>query len=113
MRIVKRIGTCKMAGLSSSTTKRGARNLGQRASSNEMAETLRAWDDEDDEMVDFIQTSKANHENLSSASSRNTNGSAAVAKYSPSSVRVAKTICLFVSFFGLVSRISSYFLHWT
>ena len=86
-------------------------NLGQQASSNEMAEILRAWDDEDDEMVDFIQTSKANRETLSSASSRNTNGSATVAKYSPSSVRVAKTVCLFVSFFGLVSTISYSCLH--
>jgi len=106
MRLLEHFGTCKMAGLSSSTTKRGGRNLGQQASSNEMAEILRAWDDEDDEMVDFIRTSKANRENLSSACSRNTNGSATVAKYSPSSVRVAKTVCLFVSFFGLVSRIS-------
>ena len=95
-----------MAGLSSSTAKRGGKNLGQQASSNEMAEILRAWDDEDDEMVDFIRTSKAKRENLSSACSRNTNGSATVAKYSSSSVRVAKTVCLFVSFFGLVSRIS-------
>ena len=100
-----------MAGLSSSTTKRGGRNLGQQASSNEMAEILRAWDDEDDEMVDSIRTSKANRETLSSASPRNTNGSATVAKYSPSSVRVAKTVCLFVSFFGLVSTISDLCLH--
>ena len=96
-----------MAGLSSSTTKRGGRNLGQQGSSNEMAEILRAWDDEEDEMVDFIRTSKTNRENLSSASPQNTNSSTTVAKYSPSSVRVAKTICLFVSFFGLVSRIFS------
>ena len=100
-----------MARLSSSTTKRGGRNLGQQASSNEMAEILRAWDDEDDEMVDSIRTSKANRETLSSASSRNTNGSATVAKYSSSSVRVAKTVCLFVSFFGLVSTISYLCLH--
>lgn len=75
-----------------------------------MAEILRAWDDEDDEMVEFIQNSKADRENLNSVvSSRNVNGSAAVSAspraptYSKSTVRVAKTICLFVSFFGLVS----------
>lgn len=94
-----------MAGLSSSTTKRGGRNLGQESSSNEMAEILRAWDDEEDEVVDFMRTSKTNRGNLSSASSQSTNGSTTVAKYSPSSIRVAKTMCLFVSFFGLVSRI--------
>ena len=102
--------TNKMAGLSSSTTKRGGRNLGQQASSNEMAEVLRAWDDEEDELVDFIRTSNANSENLSSASSRNTTGSETVVKYSPSSVRKAKTFCLFVRFFGLV-RISYSCLH--
>ena len=102
--------TNKMAGLSSSTTQRGGRNLGRQASSNEMAEVLRAWDDEEDEMVDFIRTSNANSENLSRASSRNTTGSETVVKYSPSSVRKAKTFCLFVSFFGLV-RISYSCLH--
>ena len=99
-----------MAGLSSSTTKRGGRNLSQPASSNDMAEILRAWDDEDDEMVEFIQNSKESRENLSSAASRITNSPAPgsrrgskVATYSPFSVRVAKTVCLYVSFFGLVS----------
>lgn len=79
--------------------------MGQESSSNEMAEILRAWDDEEDEVVDFMRTSKTNRGNLSSASSQSTNGSTTVAKYSPSSIRVAKTMCLFVSFFGLVSRI--------
>ncbi len=107
-RLLKLLAVCIMAGLSSSTTKRaGGRNLGQQPSSNEnMAEILRAWDDEDDEMVEFM----ADRENLSSAASRNANGSSTgprgspkVATYSPSTVRVAKTLCLYVSFFGLVS----------
>ncbi|KAL9978345.1 hypothetical protein ACROYT_G015846 [Oculina patagonica] len=98
-----------MAGLSSSTTKGGERNLGQQPSSNEnMADILRA-DDEDNEMVKFNQSSKTDRENLSSAASRNANGSASVSRgslakvatYSPSTVRVAKTICLYVSFVGL------------
>ena len=109
-----------MAGLSSSTTKRGGRNLSQQANSNEMAEILRAWDDEDDEMVEYMQSSKADRENLSSAAARNANGSAAVSRgspkvaiYSPSTVRVAKTICLYVSFFGLVSKILELFWYYT
>ena len=99
----------KMAGLSSSTVQRGGTPSRQQASSDEMAEILRAWDDEDDEMVEFIQNSKADGQHLS----RNANGLTAgsgvgasrvqLATYSPSSVRSAKTICLFISFFGLVS----------
>ena len=98
----------KMAGLSSSTVQRGGTPSRQQASSDEMAEILRAWDDEDDEMVEFIQNSKADGQHLS----RNANGltagswvgtSRVLATYSPSSVRSAKTICLFISFFGLVS----------
>ena len=97
-----------MAGISSSTVQRGTKSSRQPASSDEMAEILRAWDDEDDEMVEYIQNSKANGVNLS----RNANGSAAVSgvgaeraipTYSASSVRAAKTICLFICFFGLVS----------
>lgn len=91
-----------------STVQRSARSSHQQASSDEMAETLRAWDDEDDEMVEYLQKSKANGANLS----RNVNGEAtasgvsaskAVPRYSSSSVRAAKTVCLYVCFFGLVS----------
>ena len=91
-----------------STVQRSTRSSHQQASSDEMAEILRAWDDEDDEMVEYLQKSKANGANLS----RNINGQAtasgvsadkAVPRYSASSVRAAKTICLYVSFFGLVS----------
>ncbi|KAL9978346.1 hypothetical protein ACROYT_G015847 [Oculina patagonica] len=74
-----------------------------------MAEILRAWDDEDDEMVEFM----ADREDLSSAASRNANGSSTgprgspkVATYSPSTVRVAKTLCLYVSFFGLGTSVA-------
>lgn len=97
-----------MAGLSSSTVQRGGRTLHQQASSDEMAEILQAWDDEDDEMVEYIQNSKAGGKNLS----RDANGSVAVSgvgasgavpTYSASTVRFAKTVCLFVCFFGLVS----------
>ena len=59
-------------------------------------------------MVEYLQKSKANGTNLS----RNVNGEAtasvvsaskAVPRYSSSSVRAAKTVCLYVCFFGLVS----------
>ena len=91
-----------------STVQRSARSSHQQASSDEMAEILRAWDDEDDEMVEYLQKSKANGANLS----RNVNGEATasgvsaskgVPRYSSSSVRAAKTVCLYVCFFGLVS----------
>lgn len=81
-----------------------------------MAEILRAWDDEDDEMVEFIQNSKAGGQNLS----RSANGSAAVSRsgvnravptYSASTVRSAKTIILFISFFGVVSLITYKFIN--
>lgn len=105
-----------MAGLSSSTVQRGGKPSRQQASSDEMAEILRAWDDEDDEMAEFMENSKAGGQHLS----RNGNGltaasgvgaSRALATYSPSSVRSAKTICLFISFFGLVSFKEELFTH--
>ena len=73
-----------------------------------MAEILRAWDDEDDEMVDYLQKSKANGANLSrdvngQATTSGVSASKAVPRYSSSSVRAAKTVCLYVCFFGLVS----------
>ena len=74
------------------------------------AEMVNTWDDKNDELDECIENSKANDAQLS----RNTDGSAAIsftnedapratARYSASSVRAARTVCLFVSFFGLVS----------
>ena len=74
---------------------------------------VNTWDDKNDELDECIENSKANDAQLS----RNTDGSAAIsftiedaprattrsARYSASSVRAARTVCLFVSFFGLVS----------
>ena len=94
-----------MAGLASSTVQRASKPPQSQASSDEMAETLRAWDDEEDEVVEFMQSKK-------DGSRQNTNGSSSlpsvgasrpVARYSPSTVRCAKTLCLYTSFFGLVS----------
>lgn len=92
-----------MAGLASSTVQRASKPPQSQASSDEMAETLRAWDDEEDEVVEFMQSKK-------DGSRQNTNGSSSlpsvgasrpVARYSPSTVRCAKTLCLYTSFFGL------------
>ena len=72
---------------------------------------VNTWDDKNDELDECIENSKANDAQLSR------NGSAAIsftnedalrattksARYSASSVRAARTVCLFVSFFGLVS----------
>ena len=74
------------------------------------ADMVNTWDDKNDELDECIENSKANDVQLS----RNTDGSAAIsftnedapratARYSASSVRAARTVCLFVSFFGLVS----------
>ena len=71
---------------------------------------VNTWDDKSNELDECIENSKANDAQLS----RNTDGSAAIsftnedapratARYSASSVRAARTVCLFVSFFGLVS----------
>ena len=74
---------------------------------------VNTWDDKNDELDECIENSKANAAQLS----RNTDGSAAIsftnedalrattrsARYSASSERAARTVCLFVSFFGLVS----------
>ena len=100
-----------MAGLSSSTTKRSARNLSHEGiSSDDLAAIRRAWDDEDDEVVEFTNNSKVDQK-LSSLLSGNASGSTAVSDalshrvptYSLTTVRAAKTICLFVCFLGLVS----------
>jgi len=71
---------------------------------------VNTWDAKNDELDECIENSKANDAQLS----RNTDGSAdisfinedapmATARYSTSSVRAARTVCLFVCFFGLVS----------
>ena len=72
---------------------------------------VNTWDDKNDELDECIENSKANDAQLS----RNTDGSAAISfaneddatrattRYSTSSVRAARTVCLFVCFFGLVS----------
>lgn len=71
---------------------------------------VNTWDDKNDELDECIENSKVNDAQLS----RNTDGSAAIsftnedapratARYSASSVRAARTVCLFVCFFGLVS----------
>ena len=74
---------------------------------------VKTWNDKNDELDECIEKSKAHD----AQPSRNTDGSAAIsftnedasrattrsARYSTSSVRAARTVCLFVSFFGLVS----------
>ena len=98
------------SGLSASTIQR-SRIFRQQESSNEMAEILRAWDDEDDEMVEFMQSSKSFGGGLDKSYIHRTAGNGSVSesslrrssKYSSKTVRATKTLCLFVSFFGLVS----------
>lgn len=93
----------------------------RQASSDEMAEILRAWDDEDDEMVEFIQSSKVTENSggfdevdMNSGQFGEDTNSLQRSRaghpqiWSAGLVRNCKTAFLFASFFGLVRIICSF-----
>lgn len=95
-----------MAGLSVSTAKRSGKDFpDQVLSSDDLEEIRRTWDEEESEVEEFVNDSKGRRQNLSSLISGNASVSSShgVPTYSLHSVQVAKSLCLFVCFFGLVS----------
>lgn len=94
-----------MAGLASSTLQKARKRSRQlQASSDAISEALCHTDNED-EVVEFTQSSKSSNGQSASGSPSfaGVGATRAMARYSPSAVRSVKTLCLFSCFFGLVS----------
>ncbi|PFX24485.1 sodium-dependent glucose transporter 1A-like [Stylophora pistillata] len=94
-----------MADLSASTTRRGGEDLPEHGlNSDDLAEIRQTWDAEESEVEEFVANeSKGRRQNLSSLISGNASVSSShgIPTYSLYTVQVAKSICLFVCFFGL------------